>query len=107
MLFENTLAAGLLGAYVQATSGGALYRNTTFLHDSLGKRVLAKHLDILEDPHVRNGKGSSPFDDEGVRTLCYPGDARHSVTQRAMRGPTRLRFVAGRFEPAGGFEEFL
>ncbi len=49
-----------------------------------------------------------PFDDEeGLRTLCYPGDPRHSVSQRAMRGPTRLRFVAGRFEPVGGFEEFL
>ena len=68
VLFESPLAAGLLGAYVQATSGGALYRKTTFLADSLGKRVMAKHLDILEDPHVVNGKGSSPFDDEGVRT---------------------------------------
>ena len=48
-----------------------------------------------------------PFDDDGVRTLCYPGDPRHSVAQRAMRGPTRLRFVAGRFEPTGGFKEFL
>ncbi len=48
-----------------------------------------------------------PFDDEGVRTLCYPGDPKHSVAQRAMIGPTRLRFVAGRFEPVGGFEEFL
>jgi 8-oxo-dGTP pyrophosphatase MutT (NUDIX family) len=47
------------------------------------------------------------FDDHGVRTLCYPGDPRHSVSHRAMRGPTRLRFVAGRFEPVGGFEEFL
>jgi 8-oxo-dGTP pyrophosphatase MutT (NUDIX family) len=47
------------------------------------------------------------FDDEGVRTLCYPGDPRHSVSQRAMPGPTRLRFVSGRFEPVGGFEEFL
>jgi len=47
------------------------------------------------------------FDDEGVRVLCYPGDPRHSVSQRAMRGPTRLRFMAGRFEPIGGFEEFL
>ena len=48
------------------------------------------------------------FDDEdGVRTMCYPGDSRHSVSQRAMRGPTRLRFVQGRFEPMGGFEEFL
>jgi PmbA protein len=26
VLFESTLAAGLLGGYVQATSGGALYR---------------------------------------------------------------------------------
>jgi len=68
VLFESPLAAGLLGAYVQATSGGALYRNTTFLNDSLGKRVMAKHLDILEDPHLVNGKGSAPFDDEGVRT---------------------------------------
>jgi len=68
VLFESPLAAGLLGAYVQATSGGALYRKTTFLADSLGKRVMAKHLDIVEDPHVVNGKGSAPFDDEGVRT---------------------------------------
>jgi PmbA protein len=68
VLFESPLAAGLLGAYVQATSGGALYRKTTFLGDSLGKRVLSKHLDILEDPHLINGKGSAPFDDEGVRT---------------------------------------
>jgi 8-oxo-dGTP pyrophosphatase MutT (NUDIX family) len=47
------------------------------------------------------------FDEHGVRNLCYPGDPRHSVQQRAMPGPTRLRFVAGRFEPTQGFEEFL
>jgi len=29
------------------------------------------------------------------------------VAMRAMPGPTRLRFVAGRFEPVGGFQEFL
>jgi PmbA protein len=68
VLFEAPLAAGLLGAYVQATSGGALYRKTTFLGDSLGKRVLAPHIDIAEDPFTLRGKGSAPFDDEGVRT---------------------------------------
>ena len=67
VLFESSLAAGLLGAYVQATSGGALYRKTTFLNESLGKRVLPKHIDVLEDPFVMRGKGSSPFDDEGVQ----------------------------------------
>jgi PmbA protein len=68
VLFESPLAAGLLGAYVQATSGGALYRKSSFLQDSLGQKVLAAHVDITEDPHVRKGKGSAPFDEEGVTT---------------------------------------
>jgi PmbA protein len=70
VLFEAPLAAGLLGSYVQATSGGALYRKASFLLDSLGKLVLAKHIDIDEDPHLLRGKGSAPFDDEGVRTAA-------------------------------------
>jgi PmbA protein len=68
VLFESSLASGLLGAYVNATSGGALYRKSSFLLDSLGKRVLPDHIDVREDPHVLRGKGSAPFDDEGVRT---------------------------------------
>jgi PmbA protein len=68
VLFESPLAAGLLGAYVQATSGGALYRKSSFLMDSLGRTVLPAHIDISEDPHVRKGKGSAPFDEEGVIT---------------------------------------
>jgi PmbA protein len=68
VLFESTLAAGLLGSLVQATSGGALYRKATFLHDSLGQQVLPEHIDVVEDPHTLKGKGSSPFDDEGVVT---------------------------------------
>jgi PmbA protein len=68
VLFESTVAAGLLGALVQATSGGALYRRASFLLESLGTPVLAPHLDVDEDPHIAKGKGSSPFDDEGVTT---------------------------------------
>ena len=68
VLFESSLASGLLGAYVQATSGGALYRKSTFLQDSLGQQVMADHIDVHEDPHQPRGKGSAPFDDEGVIT---------------------------------------
>ena len=68
VLFESPLAAGLLGGYVQATSGGSLYRKSTFLLDSLGKQVFADHIDVVEDPLVRRGKGSAAFDEEGVRT---------------------------------------
>ncbi|HEY4084236.1 MAG TPA: metalloprotease PmbA [Burkholderiaceae bacterium] len=68
VLFESTVAAGLLGGLVQATSGGALYRRASFLLESLGTAVLASHIDVDEDPHIVKGKGSSPFDDEGVTT---------------------------------------
>jgi PmbA protein len=68
VLFEAPLAAGLLGSFVQAVSGGALYRKSTFLLDSLGKEVFAPHIQILEDPHVVGAVGSAPFDEEGVRT---------------------------------------
>jgi PmbA protein len=68
VLFESPLAAGLVGAYVQATSGGSLYRRSSFLVDSLGKKVLPDHVDLTEDPHLPRGKGSAPFDEEGVRT---------------------------------------
>ncbi len=68
VLFESTVASGLLGSLVGAVSGGALYRKSSFLLDSLGKAVMAPHLDVREDPHVLRGKGSAPFDDEGVVT---------------------------------------
>ncbi|MGI9132792.1 MAG: metallopeptidase TldD-related protein, partial [Rhodoferax sp.] len=67
VLFESPLAAGLVGAFVQAVSGGSLYRRSSFLLDSLHKPVFPKHIDLLEDPFVLRGKGSSPFDGEGVQ----------------------------------------
>jgi len=67
VLFEAPLASGLLGAFVQAVSGGALYRKSSFLLDSLGKTVFPKHIHIAEDPLIHGAMGSAPFDDEGVR----------------------------------------
>ena len=45
-----------------------------------------------------------PFEHQGQRVLCYPGDERHCVKERAMPGPTRLWFLNQRFEPLEGFE---
>ncbi|MEO6626354.1 MAG: metalloprotease PmbA [Burkholderiaceae bacterium] len=81
VLFESPLAAGLLGTLVQALSGGALYRQSSFLMNSLGKLVLSTHIDIDEDPFVKRGKGSTPFDDEGVRVA-----ARRVVEGGRVRG---------------------
>ncbi|MFZ5504116.1 MAG: metalloprotease PmbA [Pseudomonadota bacterium] len=68
VLFEAPLAIGLLGHFVQATSGGALYRKSSFLLDSLGKQIFPKHINISERPHLPGAMGSGMFDDDGVAT---------------------------------------
>ena len=68
VIFEAPLASGLIGSFVHAVSGGSLYRRTSFLVDSLGKRVFPEFVRISERPHVRGGFASSPFDDDGVAT---------------------------------------
>jgi hypothetical protein len=49
----------------------------------------------------------SPFDQDGQRVICYPGDPCHPVAERAWSGPTRVTFRNGRFEPEGGLAALL
>lgn len=81
VLFEAPLALGLVGALTQAISGGSLYRKVSFLVDSLGKEIFPKHLSITENPHIKGAMGSSPFDEEGVRT-----QARDLVRDGVLQG---------------------
>jgi hypothetical protein len=60
---------------------------------------------------MANARGRAPriilpeaFELDGTRVVCYPGDERHSVKERAMPGPTRLRYRDKLFEPIEGFE---
>lgn len=69
VLFESSEAIDFLGHYVRATSGGALYRRSSFLLDSLGKQVLAGHIDLHENPFLPKGMASSMFDEDGVATV--------------------------------------
>lgn len=68
VIFVSEVATGLFGHLVGAISGGAVYRKSTFLLDSLGEQIMPEWLTIEEDPHVLRGLASSPFDGEGVRT---------------------------------------
>ncbi|MBY0438676.1 MAG: metalloprotease PmbA, partial [Burkholderiales bacterium] len=68
VLFDATLAGGLIGHFVGAVSGGALYRKSTFLLDSLGTQVFSPNVHLREAPHLLRGLSSAPFDDEGVAT---------------------------------------
>jgi len=81
VLFEAPVAASLLGHFVSAVSGGSLYRKSSFLVDSLGKKVFSPLVDITEDPLIAKGEASSPFDEEGVAT-----HRRQVVEQGVVQG---------------------
>ena len=68
VLYESSLASGLMSHFVSAVSGGSLYRKSSFLLDSLGKEIFSPLVQIKEMPHIAKGLASSPFDNEGVAT---------------------------------------
>jgi PmbA protein len=68
VIFEAPIAAGLISSLISAISGGNLYRQSSFLLNSLGEKVASDHLTIEEDPFLLRGDASSMFDDEGVAT---------------------------------------
>ena len=81
VLFEAPLASGLISSLISAISGGSLYRKSSFLLDSLGKQIASPLLNISEDPHIKKGLASSPFDNEGVAT-----HARQLVKDGVLHG---------------------
>ena len=90
VLFEAPEAADLIGSFVGAVSGGALYRKSSFLLDCLGKAVFSPNVSIREDPHIPRARGSAPFDNEGVATA--PRDVvRDGVVQGYFLGSYSAR----------------
>ncbi len=68
VLFAAEIASGLLGHLMGAISGGSLYRNASFLKDRLGEPLFPEFVSVFEQPHLKGGVASAPFDQEGVAT---------------------------------------
>ncbi|MCP5195661.1 MAG: metalloprotease PmbA [Gammaproteobacteria bacterium] len=68
VLFAPELARGLIGHFVGAIRGGALYRKASFLLNRLGTPIFPEFLTLRERPHWPKALGSAPFDNEGVAT---------------------------------------
>ena len=119
VLFVPEVARSLVGHLVGAVSGGALYRRASFLLDSVGQQLFPTWFNILEQPHIKRGPGSSAFDAEGVAT----------IERELIRDGVLARYVLGSYSArklglqstgnaggthnlvvranAGGFEEML
>ena len=68
VIYEAGVARGVIQHFISAVRGSNLYRKASFLGDRLGERVMADHVRLHEQPHLRGALASAAFDGEGVAT---------------------------------------
>ena len=68
VLFDERVAASLIGHLLSATNGSAIARGSSWARDLLGKPVLPAGLSVIEDPLRSRISASRPFDAEGLPT---------------------------------------
>ena len=66
IVFDPRVGSSMLSHLIGAISGSSITRRTSFLLDSLGKRIFAEGVTIADDPHRPHGLRSRPFDGEGL-----------------------------------------
>lgn len=75
VVYDERVAASLIGHLLAAVNGTAIVRGASWLRDALGSRVLPEGLSLIEEPHRPRISGSRPFDAEGLPT------ARRTIVQ--------------------------
>ena len=77
VVFDPRVSRGLLGHLSSAIGGPSIARGTSFLKDRLDQQVFARGVTVIDDPFVRRGLRSRPFDAEGIavarRTIIEDG----------------------------------
>lgn len=68
VIYSAEVAASLLGNFTSAINGGALYRKSSFLLDSIGKQIFPDFIQLEEQPYLLKAMGSASFDGDGVAT---------------------------------------
>lgn len=66
VIYDRRVASGLIGHLLGAINGAAIARGTSFLKDHMGQQIFGSHITIVEDPFIKRGHGSRPFDGEGL-----------------------------------------
>jgi PmbA protein len=81
IIFDKRIAKGILSTFASAISSSAISRGTTFLKDSIDKKIFSGSINIFDKPDISKGLGSKSFDSEGVKTetlkLVEQGTLKH------------------------------
>jgi PmbA protein len=69
VLFDERVAASLIGHLLSAVNGSAVARGASWARGLLGKQVLPEPLSVIEDPLRPRMGASRPFDGEGLASI--------------------------------------
>ncbi|MCB1427508.1 MAG: TldD/PmbA family protein [Nitratireductor sp.] len=65
VIFDRRVASSLLSSLAGAINGASIARKTSFLRNSMGKKIADTGINVICDPTLPRGLGSRPFDGEG------------------------------------------
>jgi PmbA protein len=66
IVFDPEAGRALLRLLFSVISGGAIYRKSSYLLDREGSSVASKLVTIVDDPLIKRGPGSRPYDGDGL-----------------------------------------
>ena len=66
VVFDNRISGGFISSLAGAISGVAVARGTTLLKDKIEQQVFSSGITIIDDPFLKRGNRSHPFDGEGI-----------------------------------------
>lgn len=66
VVFSREVARQILGSMLEALNGASVARDMSFLKDSLGKKVFADGISVVDRYDVHRGLRSRPFDADGL-----------------------------------------
>ena len=96
VVFDPETAGEILGTLFAAISGYAVFRNATFLKDSLGLAVASPLVTLVDDGRRVRGLGSRPFDGEGSADAAQPADRGGRAALLALRLRTAARKIGAK-----------
>jgi PmbA protein len=66
IVFDPDVARSIIGTFAGCIVGGAIWRKSSYLLERTGTPVASPLVTIVDDPLIRRGPGSRPFDGEGL-----------------------------------------
>jgi PmbA protein len=105
VLYDERVASSLISHVLVAINGSSIARGSSWLRSAMETSILPEGFDVTEDPLIRRGPASRPFDAEGIasrrKALVGDGVLRTWVLDLATARQLKLKTTGNARRGAG------